>query len=76
VIYDEWVQGIIREESRQGYQEVIGGLVGNGAQGIVLGCTEIGLLIKAEDVPAPVFDTMEIHALAAVEAALGRYQID
>jgi aspartate racemase len=76
VIYDELVQGIIKEESRQGYQDVINGLVREGAQGIVLGCTEIGLLIKAENVSVPVFDTMEIHARAAVEAALGGYQID
>lgn len=76
VIYDELVKGIIKEESRQEYRKVIGELVQDGAQGIVLGCTEIGLLIKAEDVSVPVFDTMEIHALAAVEAALGRYQID
>jgi aspartate racemase len=76
VIYQELVQGIIREESRQGYQQVIDKLVQEGAQGIILGCTEIGLLIKAEDVPVAVFDTMEIHARGAVEAALGKYRID
>ena len=72
VIYDELVQGIITDGSREIYREVIDTLVAGGAQGIVLGCTEIGLLVKQEDVPVPVFDTMEIHAQAAVDAALGR----
>ena len=72
VIYDELVKGMITDSSRQIYREVIETLVAGGAQGIVLGCTEIGLLVKQEDVPVPVFDTMEIHALAAVDAALGR----
>jgi aspartate racemase len=72
VIYEELVQGMITDSSREIYREVIDTLVAGGAQGIVLGCTEIGLLVKQEDVPVPVFDTMEIHALAAVDAALGR----
>jgi len=72
VIYAELVRGIINDDSRKIYQEVIDSLVERGAQGIVLGCTEIGLLVKPEDVPVPVFDTMEIHALAAVEAALSK----
>ncbi len=76
VIYDELVQGLIKDRSRQGYLEVIGKLVKEGAEGIVLGCTEIGLLIKEEDVEVPVFDTMEIHARAAVDAALGSYKLD
>ncbi|MCK5793385.1 MAG: aspartate/glutamate racemase family protein [Anaerolineales bacterium] len=75
VIYDELVQGLIKEPSRQGYLEVIQNLVNEGAEGIVLGCTEIGLLVKGEDVQVPVFDTMEIHARAAVDAALGRYEL-
>ena len=75
VIYDELVQGMIKDHSRQSYKEVIQNLVKDGAEGIVLGCTEIGLLVKKEDVPVPVFDTMEIHALAAVDAALGRYEL-
>ena len=75
VIYDELVQGKIREESREGYRKVIRELQEEGAEGIILGCTEIGLLVKPEDVPLPVFDTMEIHALAAVDAALGRYDL-
>jgi len=75
VIYDELVQGLIKEPSRQGYLVVIQNLVNEGAEGIVLGCTEIGLLVKGEDVQVPVFDTMEIHARAAVDAALGRYEL-
>ena len=70
VIYDELVKGIIKESSREMYQEVILSLVEKGANGIILGCTEIGLLIKPGDVPVPVFDTMEIHAKAAVDKAL------
>jgi len=75
VIYDELVQGVINDDSRQGYKEVIQNLVKDGAEGIVLGCTEIGLLVKKEDVSVPIFDTMEIHALAAVDAALGLYEL-
>jgi aspartate racemase len=72
VIYTELVRGIINGDSRIIYQEVIDSLVERGTQGIVLGCTEIGLLVKPEDVPVPVFDTLEIHALAAVKAALSK----
>jgi aspartate racemase len=75
VIYDELVQGMIKDDSRQRYKEVIQNLVKDGAEGIVLGCTEIGLLVKKEDVSVPIFDTMEIHALAAVDAALGLYEL-
>ena len=75
VIYDELVQGLIKDPSRQDYRRVIKALVKDGAEGIVLGCTEIGLLVKKEDVSVPVFDTMEIHALAAVDAAQGLYDL-
>ena len=75
VIYDELVQGLIKDDSRQRYKKVIQNLVKDGAEGIVLGCTEIGLLVKRDDVSVPVFDTMEIHALAAVDAALGLYDL-
>jgi len=75
IIYDELVQGKILAESRKGYLTVIQRLMDDGAEGIILGCTEIGLLVKPEDVPLPVFDTMEIHARAAVDAALGRYDL-
>jgi len=70
VIYDELGRGIVREESRQAYVEIIEGLVRRGAQGVILGCTEIPLLIKEKDSPVPVFDTTALHAAAAVEFAL------
>ncbi|MFF4294392.1 aspartate/glutamate racemase family protein [Streptomyces vinaceus] len=70
VIYEELCRGVVREESRAAYQAVIQELVAAGAQGIILGCTEIELLIGAGDSPVPVFPTARIHAEAAVEAAL------
>jgi aspartate racemase len=70
IIYDELVQGQIRESSLQVYQKVIEYLKDAGAQGVILGCTEIPLLIRAFDVDIPVFDTTRIHAEAAVEFAL------
>jgi len=66
VIYDELTKGIIRPESRQLYREVIERLGTAGAEGIVLGCTEIGLLISKSDTNLPVFDTTTLHAEAAV----------
>ncbi len=71
VIYDELVIGKILPESRAQYQRIIADLVRQGAEGIILGCTEIGLLVQAADSPLPLFDTTRIHALAAVEYALG-----
>lgn len=71
VIYDELVHGEIREESRQLYREVIGRLVGQGAEGIILGCTEIELLVSADDSPVPVFPTTALHVEVAVDRALG-----
>jgi aspartate racemase len=70
IIYEELCTGVLREESRRRYREVIAGLVRSGAQGIVLGCTEIGLLVGQDDAPVPVFDTTALHAAAAVEFAL------
>ncbi|BDZ46875.1 aspartate/glutamate racemase family protein [Naasia aerilata] len=70
VIYDELCLGIVRDESRTAYQEVIGGLVDRGAEGVVLGCTEIELLLRQEDVSVPAFATTRLHAEAAVAAAL------
>ena len=70
VIYDELVQGIIRAESREAYQRVIYGLRQAGAGGIILGCTEIGLLVKDSDVDLPLFDTTLVHARAAVDFVL------
>jgi aspartate racemase len=75
VIYEELVKGVINPASKKNYQNIISDLIDMGAQGIILACTEIGLLIKQDDVPVPVFDTMEIHALAAVKAALGTYPL-
>jgi aspartate racemase len=72
VIYDELVLGTVRDESRQAYRAVIERLVAAGAEGIVLGCTEIELLVGAEDSPVPVFPTTRLHAEAAVDYALGR----
>jgi aspartate racemase len=70
IIYDELCVGVVRPESRQLYRDVITRLVRAGAEGIVLGCTEIELLISAEDSPVPVFPTTRIHAEAAVAASL------
>jgi aspartate racemase len=70
VIYDELVVGDIRPASRAEYRRILAALVDQGAQGIILGCTEIGLLVQTEDSPIPLFDTTRIHALAAVEEAL------
>lgn len=70
VIYDELCLGVTREESRAAYRAVIGRLVAQGAQGIILGCTEIGLLVKAADAPVPLFDTTQLHAESAVGFAL------
>lgn len=71
VIYDELVHGVVRAESRAAYVEVIGRLVAAGAEGVVLGCTEIELLVGPHDVDVPVFATTRLHALAAVDFALG-----
>src|SRR5215831_311154 len=70
VIYDELTKGIIRPESRQLYREVIERLGSAGAQGIILGCTEIMLLISQSDTTLPVFDTTTLHAEAAVSMSL------
>ena len=70
VIYDELCKGIISEESKNEYIKIINNLVLSGAEGIVLGCTEIPLLIKQEDVNIPIFDTTMIHSISAVEFAL------
>ncbi len=70
VIYEELCVGIVREESRRAYQAIIKDLVAAGAEGIVLGCTEIELLISEDDSPVPVFPTTRLHAEAAVARAL------
>ena len=71
VIYDELVQGEIRDESRQHYLAIIDRLVVAGAEGVIAGCTEIELLVTPQDVSIPYFPTTRLHAVAAVEAALG-----
>ena len=70
IIYEELCLGQIETTSKEYYVQVIEDLVNSGAQGIILGCTEIGLLIKQEDVHVPVFDTTAIHARAAVNKAI------
>jgi aspartate racemase len=70
IIYDELCMGEIKPSSKTRYLEIIERLARNGAEGIILGCTEIGLLVKKEDTRVPLFDTTKIHAIAAVEFAL------
>ena len=70
VIYEELCLGKVVPASRQEYARIMDGLVSRGAEAIVLGCTEIGLLVSPEDCRVPVFDTTKIHAEAAVELAL------
>jgi len=76
IIYDELCLGRIRDESRREYQAIIDGLVARGAQGVILGCTEIGLLIGPDDVAIPRFDTAALHARAAALAAIGHDESD
>ncbi len=70
VIFDELTFHILTHESKKGYLEVIERLKEEGAEGVILGCTEIPLLIQQEDCPIPVFDTTTIHALATLEYSL------
>jgi aspartate racemase len=70
VIYEELVLGKIKPDSRKKYLATIDQLIRDGAEGIILGCTEIGLLVQSSDVRIPLFDTTRIHAEAAVEFAL------
>jgi aspartate racemase len=70
VIFDELVLGKICQSSKRQFIHIIERLVNKGAEGIILGCTEIGLLIKDEDCRVPIFDTTKIHALAAVDYSL------
>ncbi|MFW5810636.1 MAG: aspartate/glutamate racemase family protein, partial [Thermodesulfobacteriota bacterium] len=71
VIFEELVVGTIDPASKARFVEIMNDLIEGGAQGIILGCTEIGLLVNQSDVRVPVFDTTEIHARAAVEYSLG-----
>jgi len=71
IIYDELCLGVIRDDSRETYRAIMANLVARGAEGLILGCTEIGLLVGASDTTVPVFDTTRIHAEDAVDWALG-----
>jgi len=71
VIVEELIRGHCSAESRNDYTKVINGLVSQGAQGIILGCTEIPLLIKQEDIQVPLLDTAVIHAEAALNFSIG-----
>jgi aspartate racemase len=70
VIYQELVSGILKDDSRDNFKEIIDNLKEKGAEGIILGCTEIPLLIKDKDSSLPIFNTTELHAKKAVEIAL------
>src|SRR5215211_1481220 len=70
VIYDELCVGVVRDESREQYRRVMGRLVDRGAEAILLGCTEIDLLVGPGDASVPTFDTTRLHAERAVELAL------
>jgi aspartate racemase len=70
IIYNELVKGIIKDESRKVYLEIIKDLIDKGAEGIVLGCTEIMLLVNKHNTEGVLFDTTEIHALKAIEFAI------
>ena len=70
MIYEELCAGTINQTSRGQYVGIMNRLITNGAEGIILGCTEISLLVRDEDSQVPLFDTITIHAVAAVEYAL------
>lgn len=72
IIYHELCLGIISEASKEKYLGIIARLAKDGAQGVILGCTEIGLLIRQSDTDLPVFDTTQIHALKAVKLSIGK----
>lgn len=74
IIYDELCRGIVREESRRAYVEAIARLKARGAEAVILGCTEINLLIDDTISPLPVYDTTDLHAKALVEEAIGSRQ--
>jgi aspartate racemase len=70
IIYDELCHGVLRDASRDEYRRVIEGMQAQGVEGVILGCTEIAILIAQDDVTLPVFDTTALHAQAAVDWAL------
>lgn len=73
VIYDELVVGVIDPKSKAAYVRIMEALVSAGAEGIILGCTEIGSLVGSDDISVPIFDTTQVHAMAAVAYALGEW---
>ncbi|MFA5576633.1 MAG: aspartate/glutamate racemase family protein [Tissierellaceae bacterium] len=70
VIFEELCLGNIVNESREKYKKIIEELIGEGAEGIILGCTEVGMLVKEEDSTVPLYDTTILHAMGAVDFAL------
>lgn len=70
IIYEELCLGVVKSESRAEYRRIMAVLASQGAQAIILGCTEISLLVSQQDSPVPLFDTTAIHAMAAAEEAL------
>jgi len=70
VIYDELCLGSIQQMSRKRFIDIIGGLADRGAEAVILGCTEICLLVEQKDIPMPLLDTTRIHAIGAVDEAL------
>jgi aspartate racemase len=75
IIYDELCAGVINEASREIYRAIVEEAAANGAQGVILGCTEIGLLLRQDDVSLPLFNTAALHAEAAVAFALGEIRL-
>jgi len=71
VIFNELCLGVRKDDSKAQYLRIVDDLAAQGAEGVILGCTEIGMLLEAHDCPVPVFDTTTLHAQAAVSAALG-----
>ncbi len=71
IIYNELARGIFRDESRRVFLDIINHLIEAGSEGVILGCTEIPLIVKQSDFSVPVFNTTELHAKAAVDRALG-----
>lgn len=70
IIFDELCHGIVKDESKQEYLRIIKDMENKGAEGIILGCTEIDLLVQQDDIAISVFDTTQIHASTAVQTAL------
>lgn len=70
VIYDELCVGVVRETSRARFREIVGRLVAAGAEGVILGCTELSMILAPADAPVPLWDTATIHATAAADLAL------